>query len=345
MSQPIRVLLAEDSPFLCRLLESYLVEAGGFSVVGKALTGLSAIALAKETRPDVMALDLTMPDVDGLTVLREVLRHRPLPVVIITGASGTSALHALQALDAGAVDFIFKFDPNAPVAPEALRQEIVTKLRRAARGNHGGKGVHLLATGSTEPLRSVVVAGASTGGPGALRLFLAELPTDLPAAVVIVQHVPAAFSGALAQDLARICRLPVAEYRTGERLQAGTVRVVPGGRNLLLQTGGAAALREASSEGHSPCIDVTMESAAEIFGPAAIGVLFTGMGEDGVDGLTAIRHRGGLTLAQEPSSCVVPAMPNAAIRRGIVDQVGLPVALAALVRRHLVRRSGAVYVA
>lgn len=322
-----RVLLADDSPFLCKLLAHYLNEAGGFQVVGMAHSGRAAIAKAGELRPDVIALDLTMPDMDGVDALVEIMRDHPVPVVVITGVSGTSAIQTLRALDAGATDFVLKFDPSMPSSPEALSREIVTKLRRAARKP---KPIEL-----SGGLKGVVVIGASTGGPGALRELLAETMPPFPAAIVVVQHVPAAFSGVLAADLARNARLPVAEYRRGERLVNGIIRVAPGGVHMILEANGEARLESDESAEHCPSIDLTMESAAEIFGENATGVILTGMGTDGVRGLTAIRRRGGYTLAQDPETCVVAGMPGAAMEQGVVDAVAAPAELGRLLRKRL----------
>ena len=242
----IRVLLADDSPFLCKLLAHYLTQAGGFQVAGMAYTGREAIAKVSELKPDVVALDLTMPDMDGVDAIEEIMRDCPTPVVVITGVSGTSAIQTLRALDAGATDFVLKFDPAMPTSPEALSQEIVTKLRRAARKP--------AVAASTPRLSSLVVVGASTGGPGALREMLGQMTPPFAAAVVIVQHVPAAFVGVLASDLARTSPLPVAEYRRGERLLNGEVRIAPGGFQFILEANGEARLDADDAAEYCPSI-------------------------------------------------------------------------------------------
>jgi two-component system, chemotaxis family, protein-glutamate methylesterase/glutaminase len=326
--RPIRVLVADDSPFLCKLLAHYLKEAGGFDVVGQAHTGATAIRQAAALRPDVIALDLTMPDMDGVDALETIMRDSPAPVVVITGVSGTSAIQTLRALDAGATDFVLKFDPAMPTSPEALSREVTTKLRRAARRTRQ-------ADFSATSLNGIVVVGASTGGPGALREMLAEIAPPFPAAILVVQHVPAAFSAVLAADLARSAKLPVAEYRRGERLINGVIRVAPGGTHLLLEANGEARLTTEPAAEHCPSIDLTMESAAEVAGENATGVLLTGMGADGVRGLAAIRRRGGRTFAQDPETCVVAGMPSAAIAEGVVESVAAPAELGRQLRQRL----------
>jgi two-component system, chemotaxis family, protein-glutamate methylesterase/glutaminase len=327
---PIRVLLADDSPFLCKLLAHYLKEAGGFAVVGMAHSGRTAIEQVKQLRPDIVALDLTMPDMDGVEALEEIMRDCPTPVVVITGVSGTSAIQTLRALDAGATDFVLKFDPAMPTSPEALSREIVTKLRRSARRPAA-------AVPANASLSGVVVVGASTGGPSALREMLGQIARPFPAAVVVVQHVPAAFSGVLASDLARTAQLPVTEYRRGDRLANGEVRIAPGGWHFILEANGEARLDPDDGAEHCPSIDLAMESAASVYGEHATGVLLTGMGVDGARGLAAIRRRGGYAVVQDPATCVVPGMPEAALREGPVDAQAAPAEIGRLLAERLAK--------
>ena len=330
-----RVLLAEDSPFLCRLLTNYLEQAGGFRVVGTALTGLDALARYRELAPDVVALDLMMPDLDGVTVLQKMIAHRPVPVVVITGASGMDAVLTLRALEAGASDFVMKFDPMVAKSPEAVRAEIVAKMRRAARKAVRDSGAAVFAPERKAEvlLPAVIVVGASTGGPGALRQLLATLPDTFPGAIMIVQHVPAAFSARLAADLSRFCRLPVAELREDERVSPGTVRVTPGGAHLSFEPHRRLRFRSYAGEDNCPSIDLAMESAAAVYGPDVIGLLLTGMGSDGALGMSAIQQRGGRTMVQDPATCVVAGMTSAAIANGSAEFIGPP----ALLGERLVR--------
>lgn len=331
MMTPTRVLVAEDSPFICRLLATYLEQAGGFQVVGTALTGSDALRKYRDLTPDIVALDLMMPDADGVAVLREMMSVRRAPVVVITGASGLDTVLTLRAMEAGATDFVMKFDPASARSPEMVREEIVNKMRQAAQQSAAPRRVAPVAAAPVRVpdvlLPAVAVVGASTGGPRALREFLATLPDSFPGSVVIVQHVPAAFSARLAADLSRFCRLPVCELREDERLRPGTVRVAPGGMHLVFEGHRRVSFRPFQGEANCPSIDLAMESAAAVYGPAAIGVLLTGMGSDGAHGLGVIRERGGKTLVQDPATCVVAGMPGAAIARGVVDYVGAPATL------------------
>ncbi len=348
-----RVLVADDSPFVCRLLASYLTQ-GGCEVMATAAHGERALELAHQLAPDVLTLDLEMPGMDGLALLERLMSEHPLPVVVVSGVSGKSAHRTLKALELGAVDFVLKYEPHRSTDPRALELEIVAKVEAAAKirvvrtlSGRRGEGTVVpirTAANSTTPALplpgtvpaavpggvpgGVVVIGASTGGPLALRQLLAELPADFSAAVLVVQHIPASFTPVLAAQLDRQVALRVREAREGDRPEAGAVLVAPGGQHLLLGHDGRVRLSPGLDEnGHCPSIDVTMQAAAQIYGARACGVLLTGMGEDGVLGLVAIRNRGGQTFAQEPSTCAVAGMPQRAIERGAAERVAPPAEL------------------
>lgn len=357
--RPLRVVVADDSPFVCRLLASYLGSAPGVEVAATALDGERAAALVREVAPDVVTLDLEMPRLDGLAALGRIMAETPTPVVVISGVSGRAAGRTLAALEAGAVDFVLKFPPEGGLDPEALRAEIVAKVRAAAGvrvirslvprrpsssppafaavpAAHRAAALRPAAAADRCPARrlppgGVVVIGASTGGPVAVRELLSDLPADFPAAVLLVQHLPATFTRVLAAQLARRVPLAVREAREGDELEPATVLVAPGGYQLILRPDlrvGLVAGQEV--HGHSPAVDVTMQAAAQAFGGQTRGVVLTGMGSDGVQGLSAIRARGGRTFAQDAASCVVAGMPQRAIERGLADAVGSPREIARL---------------
>jgi two-component system chemotaxis response regulator CheB len=350
MSEPIRVVVADDSPFVCRLLKGHLESSPDVRVVGTALDGPRALELTRELRPDAVTLDLGMPGMSGLEVLDRLMRHHPVPVLVISGVSRQAADLALEALRRGAVDFIFKYTPGVDTDAEALRREIVAKVRTAARvkvirslGDPAacdGPQPTLSAGASEETptpeepaefgTEQVIVIGASTGGPVALRELLEELPVDFPAGILVVQHLPGTFTGVLAAQLDRRVRVRVKEAEEGDRLRPGLVLIAPGERHLLIRPNGRIDLvRAAKIRGHRPSIDVTMQSAAQAYGPRARGVLLTGMGTDGVIGLQWIRRRGGKTFVQDAASCVVNGMPQRALDKGVVDASGPPGQIAA----------------
>lgn len=354
----IRVVVADDSPFIRRLIASYLTPALGFDVVGQAGDGIEAVDAVHRWQPDVLTLDLEMPEMDGLEALRTIMQTRPTPVVAISGVSGKGATRTLQALDVGAVDFILKFSPGVTVDPQTLADEIVTKVRLAA----GIQVVRLLdrardtmaakaaapASGDTGRasaglLPGLIVIGASTGGPMALRELLGELPAGFRAPVVVVQHIPAFFTGVLAAQLNRYCQLPVREAEDGEILAAGVVYVAPGGYHFLLETGLRIHLEKGQDKPgqHCPSIDVTMESAARLLGARVAGVLLSGMGADGAAGLLTIRRHGGRTFAQDETSSVVFGMPKRAIELGAAMTVASPVGIGAVLAREFAGEAAA----
>ncbi len=357
MSNQIRVLIVDDSPFVCRLLAAHLQSSTEMMVVGTAVDGIQALAMIEDLQPDVITLDLEMPKMNGLEVLEFVMHDHPIPVVMISGVSQRAAAITLQALEMGAVDFILKYTSDSAIDPEALRLEIIAKVRAAAgikviRSLRNGRlPTHLctkrVATGpetavTPTPLsrpakynQSVVVIGASTGGPIAVRELLSQLPDSFPIPVIVVQHIPASFTEVLASQLDRHVALKVKEAETGDRLQAGVVLVAPGDRHLLLKHDHRIELNDGPKiNGNRPSIDVTMQSAAQIFGACVNGVVLTGMGKDGTMGLVAIHSKGGKTFAQDANSAVVNGMPQRAREKGVVDYVAPPIKIAEQLQKH-----------
>ncbi|MDQ3652516.1 MAG: chemotaxis-specific protein-glutamate methyltransferase CheB [Acidobacteriota bacterium] len=359
MSEQIHVVIVDDSPFVCSLLKSHLQAAADLRVVGTAHDGHAAIEMVKRLRPRVVTLDLEMPGISGLETLEKIMHECPTPVVVVSGVSRRAAPATLRAIELGAVDFILKYTPGTDTNPRILRDEITAKVRAASRIKmirslrappirhpnspstypapvvsvtqrrvvHGG------GARQPSPPGDVIVIGASTGGPVALRELLATLPADFPAAVLIIQHMPAAFTGVLAAQLNRQTALRVKEAEAGERLQPGVVLVAPGGYNLRMRRDERIELSESLNRSeHSPSIDVTMDSIAEVYGNCVVGVVLTGMGCDGAAGLTSIKRRGGRTYAQDLASCVVDGMPQRAIERGVVDYVAPPATLGKLLQ-------------
>jgi len=352
MSDLIRVVVVDDSPFACRLMISYLQAAPGVQVVGTALQGTRAVKVVKDVRPSVVTLDLEMPGMDGLVVLDQIMYECPTPVVVVSGVSQPAASMTLAALDMGAVDFIAPFPPVVSANTEALRLGIVAKVRAASQIHvirslrlrksdiHAAPplvrttatppmaGVGAQTSGSHRPAR-VVVIGASTGGPTALRDLLRALPAHFPAAILIVQHLPESFTAVLAAQLHRQVALTVREAAEGNGLEPGVALVAPGGSHLLLRPDACVHLtKEPEVGGHRPSIDVTMQSVAQVYGARAQGVVLTGMGADGAMGLVAIHAQGGTTFAQDAASCVINGMPQRAIEAGAVDYVDTPAQIA-----------------
>ncbi len=345
-SADIRVLVVDDSPFVCRLLASHLQSDPEIEVVGTAHHGRRALEMVRALRPSAVTLDLEMPGMPGLAVLDEVMRSVPTPVVIVSGVSRRSAEITLEALQRGAVDFVLKYSPGLDTDPDQFRDDLVAKVRQSARlrmirslssrveaatraRSAASRPLDPVAEGAPGPAAGVVVVGASTGGPPALLALLDRLPASFPAAILVVQHMPAAFTRALAEQLDRHVALAVKEAQHGDPLLPGHVLVAPGDRHLQVTRQGRACVDDGPKVGgHRPAIDVTMASAAHAYGRRCMGVVLTGMGEDGAAGLEAIRRAGGRTFAQDPASCVVNGMPQQAVDRGVVDLVATPAAIA-----------------
>ncbi len=328
----IRVLIAEDSLTTRALLLEILSSDPEIEVVGQAKNGIEAVEMTQGLRPNLVTMDVHMPDMDGLKATKEIMITAPTPIVIITGSSGAAGVEgSMHALRAGALDVILKPpSPESATFDEAARKLIVTvktmslvkvvrhwrpQPRRSPAPSHGPAGAG----------RAIVAIGASTGGPVALQRLFGELPGDFPAPILVVQHIAPGFAGGLVSWLNTVCDLHVKLAEHGERLKPHTVYVAPDGRHLGVTRQGAAALSEAPPiGGFRPSATFLFESVARIFGPAAVCVILTGMGEDGLAGLRAVRQTGGRVLAQDERSSVIFGMPGAAIAAGLADHV-LPI--------------------
>jgi len=337
----IRVAIADDSPFTCKLLASYLEAGGGCEVVGMAHDAVATLDLLRGQTPDVLTLDLQMPGSDGLDLLKAVTSEPATAVVVISGVTRLAAATTLRALELGAVDFILKYTPGAPVSRASLRREIVSKVMIAA----AARGLRPPAVPSTavpfapapvvprpfaktaprKDSTGVVIIGASTGGPRAIGNMLAQLPADFATPCVVVQHLPASFTQPFAAQLSRNTPLRVAVAESGARLEPGLILVAPGAMHLIVRSDGRIHLQTpAPKDVYRPSITLAMTSAADAFGAAAVGVLLTGSGDDGADGLKRIRDAGGEGYVQDPPSCIVASMPERAIERAGADHVASP---------------------
>jgi two-component system chemotaxis response regulator CheB len=336
----IRVLIVDDSPTVCRLLAAHLQSAPDLRVVGTAQSGERAVEMIGQLKPDAVTLDIDMPGMSGLEALRQIMETCPTPTIMVSGVSGKSVEATVEALDSGAVDFVLKYVPGTTLDPESLKREIIGKVRVASRiqvvrtVRTRGTGMlvkpippatRLLTAESGVKASDVVVIGASTGGPVAVRQLLEMFGPRLPAAVLVVQHMPAGFTTAFAAQLDRTSALTVREAADGDSLKPGTVLVAPGGFHVAVTPDRRVRLTtDPEMAGHRPAVDYTMASVVPVFGNRTIGVLLTGMGRDGADGMQRIRQAGGRTFAQDAESCVVNGMPQSARDLGVVDVVGPP---------------------
>jgi two-component system chemotaxis response regulator CheB len=319
-----RVLIADDSDLMRSMLREQITYSGDFEVVGEATTGYQVIRMVHELDPHIITLDLAMPDLGGIEAIDYVLSQAPRPIVIVSAHDRSLADPALNAMVSGAVEFVAKPNGSSIEEAGAFRVRLYQALRAASVAHLLNPPRRRKLSQSRErrphveaPAAPCAVAiAASTGGPRALTEVVPRLPADLPAAVFIVQHMPPLFTSAFARRLDQMSALPVREVEQGEVVEEGVVYLARGGFHLDLQRDSAGVrilLTEAPAMWNvRPAADVLFRAIARTFGPASVGVVLTGMGRDGAEGLRAIGEVGGSTLAQDEESCVIASMPRAA---------------------------------
>ncbi|WP_254510152.1 protein-glutamate methylesterase/protein-glutamine glutaminase [Anatilimnocola floriformis] len=341
MDKIIRVLVVDDSPLMRELIRDVLTNERGIEVVGTAASGAEALIKVVELRPDIVTLDIQMPGMDGLQTLAALLAERPIPVIMVSSLTQRAAQITLQALDCGALDYVPKPE-NPSAAHRPFRDELLHKLRamagadvdrvlriRQARAQQTVRQVARPSAGISNAYQDCCIAlGISTGGPPALSELFQSLAPSLPP-IVVVQHMPANFTGPFARRLDTISALSIKEAETGDVLRNNQVLIAPGGRHLRLQRQGSevVAVIEDSDpvSGHRPSIDVMMRDASAAFGSRCLGIIMTGMGYDGAQGCAAIRAAGGYVLGQDQATSDVYGMNRVAAINGDVDrQFALP---------------------
>lgn len=330
----VRVLVVDDSALMRKLIPQILETDSSIHVVGTAMDGNFGLKKIEELRPQVITLDLEMPGMGGLDMLKEIMRRHRIPVIVVSSHTTRGASVTLKALSLGAFDFVAK-PTDVSSRMQEVAQELISKIKAAAqsrgiavRPEHeipiSGVRAKGKVTGNKPPTK-IVAIGISTGGPQSLQYLLSQLPADFPGCIVVVQHMPEGFTDMFAKRLDECCALNVKEAQSGDLLIAGRVLICPGNRHLKVKRmplGDVAVLSDdARVNGHRPSADVLFKSVAEEFGARAVGVIMTGMGEDGAHGLGVIKAAGGVTIAQGEQSCIVFGMPKAAIDRGHATRV------------------------
>ena len=332
-SKPPRVLVVDDSAFMRRMASQIIEASGEFAVAGTARNGYDALKQIQSLEPDIVTLDVDMPELDGLSTLGYIMSETPRPVVMLSaGVTSTGHEAAFRALELGAVDFVLK--PSGPISLdlERVADRLLAALRAASVANPAG--LRMLPRRATNGVSAptdvsrataAVVIASSTGGPRALAALVPQLARDLPAAVFIVQHMPAGFTKSMARRLDAVSPLAIDEAVHGEAVVKGRVYVAPGGQHMTVVhgvDGPQIALEDTAPVwGVRPAADVLFRSAAMVFGGMTVAVVLTGMGRDGADGARAIRAAGGRTLVQDRDSAAIFGMPQATIQLAGADRI------------------------
>lgn len=349
MTQKITALIVDDSAFARSIIVKRLGVAPDIEVIGVAKDGVDALDKIKQLKPNVVTMDITMPQMDGLTALERIMAECPTPVVMLSALTSDQAEATISALELGAVDFFLKPSALSPAGmtneSDELAQKIRTaakvdlfKLQRNARRKSRASQAKAASSGAgpkegtcNEQYQrakkgryqgKVLVIGSSTGGPKALAELIPELPADLPVPVLIVQHMPSGFTKAFAERLDQSAEVRVKEAEAGDRLTPGTVYLAPGDQHMVVTSAGRIALnRDPAVWGVRPSVDVTMNSVAKHYGGNTIGVILTGMGSDGSKGTAQIKEKGGAVAVEHESTCAIYGMPRCVVEKGNADAV------------------------
>src|SRR5579859_353951 len=356
-----RVLIVDDSAFMRKVLQSIIAADPQLEVCGEARDGRDAVTQTEALKPDVITMDINMPHVDGLQATEIIMSTNPRPIVVVSSESREGAEVTLKALDLGAIDFVAKPTGGIDLDMNSVKEELCRKLKVAAkvrvvRTATRSKLQHDIAAGAprTEPVRSfeqslqenrsagtaaaaalapargsgkfpIVVVAASTGGPATLMKFVPYFPKDFPGAVILVQHMPGSFTSQFSQQLQEVAQIRVKESEAGEIIVPGQLYICPGSHHMRVSPTGRVSLDDGPRiGGYRPCADLTLDSAADYAGPMSIGIILTGMGNDGAKGVQTIKNVGGHVIAQDEATAVIFGMPQEAIKTGAVDQT-LPI--------------------
>jgi len=358
----VKVLVVDDSGFFRRRVSEILSADSSIQVVGTATNGKEAIDQALALKPDVITMDYEMPMMDGITAVRHIMQRCPTPVLMFSSLTHEGARVTLDALDAGAVDFLPKNFEDISRNPEKVKQLLCEKVHSISRSNRRFSSYSAPAPqpaapapapssvssfGSAAPARpapapapvrtaaaspsspapkrkayKLVAIGTSTGGPVALQRVLTQLPANFPAPIVLIQHMPAAFTKAFAERLDKLCRISVKEAEDGDILRPGLALLAPGGKQLMIDGRGAVKILPGDERlNYKPCVDITFGSAAKSYGDKVLAVVLTGMGADGREGARLLKQGGSAVWAQDEASCVIYGMPMAIVKADLADAV------------------------
>jgi two-component system, chemotaxis family, protein-glutamate methylesterase/glutaminase len=335
MPENIRVIVVDDSAFARLAISKELQSAPGIVVIDSARDGAEALEKVKQLKPDVVTMDVNMPNMDGITTLSRIMAECPTPVVMLSSLTGNGTETTIKALEAGAVDFFLKHSLSNPVGVSGDAIDLKTKIIMASKiklfksKQEKQENVSISVQQKLQKLQRklitaerVVVIGSSTGGPKALYQLIPKIPADIPAAVLVVQHMPPGFTYTLAQRLDQLSNIIVKEVVAGDILYKGVAYIAKGGQHMVVDKTGRLALNQDPPVcSVRPSIDVTMKSAVKYFGCSVDGVVLTGMGCDGTNGSQAIKDNGGNIIAEHETTCVVYGMPKSVADAGLADKI------------------------
>jgi len=342
----IKVVVVDDSAFMRKALSTMLSKDPEIEVVATARDGEEGLEMIRRHEPDVVTMDIEMPHMDGLTALRHIMMEMPRPVLMVSSLTVEGAEATLKAMELGAVDFIPKQLSKVSLDIVKIEDDLRAKVKLIAHRRMGHLGRALAAARGRQaaaapaaaerpvkpavrpsgtPVRDLVAIGVSTGGPPAVQKVLSALPGDFPAGILIAQHMPAAFTGPFAKRLDGVCRISVKEAEDGERFQAGVAYVAPGGKHLRVDQKisriDVRVVEEPREALYKPSASVLFDAVASAVGRRGLGVVLTGMGSDGLEGMRQLKAKGGRALAQSDSTCVVYGMPKAIVDAGLADEI------------------------
>jgi two-component system, chemotaxis family, protein-glutamate methylesterase/glutaminase len=330
-SEPIRVVVADDSLVAREMIAQILSSDAAIEVVGMAANGHQVVEMVEKLRPDLVTMDIHMPKMDGLEATERIMAFTPTPILVVSSSvRGNGMGSAFDALRLGALEVIKKPEPRDWAELESIGREVIRRVKILANvrvithiggRRHKLEAIDARAAGSSHPGRDIVAIGSSTGGPSALLEVLGRLPADLSVPIVVAQHIADGFVPGLVSWLDAGCDVSVKIAEAGRTLEPGTAYIAPTGRNVVVE-GDALRLKPAVREQvYVPNVDTLFESVARSYGKRAVGVIMTGMGSDGAEGLRVLRNLGAATVAQDEASCTVFGMPRAAIEIDAVDRV------------------------
>lgn len=342
MAKQIQVLVVDDSTFMRKSLSTMLAHDHRITVAGTARNGEEALQQVKALKPDVVTMDVEMPGVNGIEAVRRIMAECPVPIIMVSSLTTEGATDTLKALELGAVDYVPKQLNGVATNIVEIEQDLIAKIVAASQAT-GKLAVRRTATPAAPVVKApsagltahsvsvtrgnrIVAIGCSTGGPQALMEVLPHFPADFPAAIVIVQHMPKTFTKPFADRMNQICPLEVKEAVDGEDVRAGVVLIAPGGLQFRVKkknitTNIVSLSPNYEKHLHAPAADVMLQSVAALYGERSIGIILTGMGHDGLEGMKAIKAAKGRTIAQDEKTCIVYGMPKAVVEAGCADKV------------------------